>query len=117
MADEQIGALPVLEAGKLVGVLSEKDCIEKVILTGRSTEETQVGEIMEPDMICTSPAQTVEACLDVMTESHVQHLPVLSATSFVGFVSMSDLFRTIIDDQREYIYRLDNYVLGIDFGK
>ncbi|MGE5221654.1 MAG: CBS domain-containing protein [Omnitrophica WOR_2 bacterium] len=113
MADKKIGALPVIEAGKLAGVISEKDCIEKVILKGRSPEETQVEEIMERDMLYTSPVQTVEDCLDIMTRNHVRHLPVIEGASLVGFLSMTDAFRTILNDQKAYICRLENYVMGI----
>jgi CBS domain-containing protein len=115
MADKQVQALPVLKAGKLVGIISELDCIEKVILKGKSPEETPISRIMTRHIISTSPAQTVEDCLDVMTEEHIQHLPVVAGTGLLGFVSMSDLLRTIISDQKDYIYRLENYVLGIGF--
>jgi CBS domain-containing protein len=117
MAEEQEEALPVLEAGKLVGVICEKDCIAKVILNGRSKEEPRVTEIMTRNIPHFSPGQSIEECLDVMTEKHIQYLPIMSETSFVGFVSMSDIFRTIIDDQKGYIYRLENFVLGADYGK
>ncbi len=116
MADRQVVAFPVLNAGKLVGAITEKDCIENVILKGKSTEETQVWEIMASNSVVTSPSQSVEECIALMTEKKIYHLPVISHGSLVGFVSMSDLFRTIIDDQKDYIYRLENYVLGISFA-
>ena len=116
MADKQVGALPVLNAGKLVGAITEKDCIKKVILKGKSTEETQVWEIMASNSAVTFPAQSVEECIALMTEKYIHHLPVISNGSLVGFVSMSDLVRTIIDDQKDYIYRLENYVLGVGFA-
>lgn len=117
MVLEQVGALAVIGAGKMVGVIYEKDCIIEVILSGRSIKETPVSEIMTRDIISISPTQTIEECLDLMTEKQHQYLPVTSGSSFVGFISMSDLFRTIVDYQKDMLYRLDNYVLGIDFGK
>ncbi len=116
MAEKKVEALPVLDSGELVGVISEKDCIEKVILKGKSTEETQVAEIMVRDPVYSSPAQTVEDCLDMMTRNQILYMPVMTGKSLVGFISMNDLFRTIITDQKAYIYRLENYVMGIEFA-
>jgi CBS domain-containing protein len=115
MADKQVDAMLVLQAGNLVGVISEKDCIKNVILKGRSAEDTQVWEIMECNMIYTSPGQTLEDCLEVMTEKHIRHLPVIEDGSLVGFFSTSDLIMSIITDQKDYINRLENYVMGIGF--
>ncbi len=117
MAEEQVGALPIVDDGKLVGVITDKDCIKDVVIKGKSIEKTTVKEVEAIKSTTTSPAQSVEECLALMTENQLQHLPVVSNGSLVGFVSMNDLFRTIIDDQKDMIYRLDNYVLGIDFGK
>lgn len=117
MAAGQVGALPVIDARELVGVIYEKDCITKVMLNGRSIEATRVMEIMDPDIINISPGQTVEECLEVMTKKNIQYLPVMADISFVGFVSICDLFRKIINDQMNYIYWMDNYVLGVGFGK
>lgn len=113
MAAEQIGALPVIEAGELVGVIYEKDCITEVMLNGGSIEATRVMEIMDPDIINISPGQTVEECLEVLTNKNIQYLPVMAGISLVGFVSLSDLFRKIINDQMNYIYWMDDYVWGL----
>jgi CBS domain-containing protein len=115
MDDNQAEALPVLDAGTLVGVISEKHCIKNVILSGKSLEETQVWEIMERNFIFTSPGQFIEDCLDVMTENHVRHLPVIADGALVAFLSMNDVFSSILIDQKDYITRLENYVMGIGF--
>lgn len=117
MSENEVKALPVLEEEKLVGVVSENDCIRKVILMGKSTKKTQVREIMSSNMHMASPDQSVEECLAQMTDEHVRHLPVIANGSLVGFVSMSDLLQTIIDDQKDYIYGLENYILGTDYGR
>jgi CBS domain-containing protein len=115
MDDKQAEAVPVLEVGILVGVISEKDCIRNVILKGKLVQETKVWEIMERNIIFITPSQTVEECLDVMTEKHIRHLPVMADGSLVGFFSMNDLIGSIITDQKDYITRLENYVMGIGF--
>jgi len=108
MVVAQVGALPVIEAGKMLGVIYERDCIIEVILSGNSLKETPVKEIMTRDVISISPTQTIEESLDLMTEKQLQYLPVTSDNSFVVFISMNDLFRTIIEQQKDFIYHLDN---------
>ncbi len=116
MADKQVGALLVLCAGKLLGVVTEKDCLQKVIIRGKSAEKTQVREIMASNTVFATPLQSVEECLATMVEKEIHHLPVISNHSLVGFVSMSDLLRTIVADQKDYIYRLENYVMGTEYA-
>ena len=117
MKDMESDALPVLEAGKLVGVIKETDCITKVILKGKSLETTQVWEAMIRNTLSVTPAQAVEGCLAFMNENQLRHLPVISDGALVGFVSMGDLFTPILTEQKEYIYRLENYVMGIGFNQ
>lgn len=74
-------------------------------------------EIMTRNIINVSTGQTIEECLALMNENHIQYLPVLADISFEGLVSMSDLFKSIVDDQTEYIYRLENYIFGFDYGR
>ncbi len=116
MSQGRVKALPVLEAGRLVGIISMDDCINRVMLKGRPSLETRVREIMTSNLVTTYPAKSVEECLELMSEKHIQHLPVLTDGTLVGFVSMSDLLRTIIDDQKEYIDRLENYVMGVGYA-
>jgi CBS domain-containing protein len=115
MDDKQAEAMPVLEAGHLVGIISEKDCIKNVIMKGKLAQETQVREIMEHKIIFATPDQTAEDCYDLMIEKHLRYLPVIADSSLVGFFSLSDLINLIIIDQKDYISRLENYVMGAGF--
>ncbi len=115
MAEKQVGALPVLRKGKLVGIISAKDCINKVIIKGKSPEETRVSKIMARDIIYAEPNQSIEDCLSIMSDKHIRHLPVVANLKMVGFVSMGDLFNAIINEQKDYIYHLENYVSGVEF--
>jgi CBS domain-containing protein len=115
MDDKQAEAMPVLEAGNLIGVISEKDCIKNVIIKGKMAQETQVREIMERNIIYATPDQTAEDCYDLMIETHIRYLPVIADGSLIGFFSMNDLIGLIIADQKDYINRLENYVMGSGF--
>src|SRR5512143_624610 len=88
MADKDIGAVPVLERGRLVGIFSERDYARKVVLRGKTSRETTVGELMTQVVFYVTPEQTVEECLALMTEKHVRHLPVLEGTQLTGLVSI-----------------------------
>lgn len=112
MADHNVGALIVLEDGKLVGIISERDYARKVVLLGRTSLQTQVSEIMARKVICARPDQTVQECLAVMTARNIRHLPVLDHKEVVGLVSIGDLVKAIISDQEFVIGQLENYIAG-----
>jgi CBS domain-containing protein len=111
MANKRVGALPVLEAGKLVGIISERDYTTKVILRGKSSKETMVKEIMTAPVIYTTPGETIEKCMAMMTANRIRHLPVLEDGKMVGIISIGDLVKTIIADQETWIQELENHVL------
>ena len=111
MADKSVGALLVLDDGDLVGIISERDYARKVILRGRSSKDTPVSEIMIRNVITTTPEKTAEHCLALMTAKRIRHLPVLVDDQLVGIVSIGDLVRTVITDQKILIEQLENYIL------
>jgi CBS domain-containing protein len=111
MADRNIGALPVIFAGKLLGVVSERDYTRKVALKGKSSKETRVREILAVPVIA-SPSDTVEECMKLMTTHRVRHLPILQGDQVIGLVSIGDLVNWIITAQSVTINQLESYITG-----
>src|SRR2546425_8568516 len=112
MADKNIGALLVIEGGKLAGILSERDYTRKVALKGKSSKQTPVREILSEQVIHVGPSHTVEECMRLMTEHRVRHLPVLDGDRIVGIVSIGDLVNWIITAQTTTIHQLQTYITG-----
>jgi len=112
MADKDIGSLLVINGDALVGIVTERHYARDVILKGRTSPQTPVRDIMETQVACVGPEQTVEACLGLMTQERVRHLPVLDDGRVVGIVSIGDLVKSIIDDQRHTIDQLETYIHG-----
>jgi CBS domain-containing protein len=110
MAEKDIGAMPVLDGTKLVGIFSERDYARKVILKGKSSKSMPVSEIMSTDLILITPDQTTEQGLALMTSKHVRHLPVIQKEKLVGFISIGDLVKSIIDEQNQVIDKLGQYL-------
>ena len=112
MAERHIGALVVMEGPRLAGILSERDYARKVVLKGRSSTSTAVHEIMSTPVITASPAQTVDDAMRLMTTNRIRHLPVVRDGAVAGIVSIGDLVKSVIEEQRHTIEDLKNYIQG-----
>ena len=112
MAEKNVGALPVIENGRLVGMISERDYTRKVVIKCKSSKQTSVREIMSQQLTVASPHHTIEECMRLMTEKHVRHLPVVEGDKMVGLVSIGDLVKWIISVQAETIEQLKKYISG-----
>jgi len=112
MADRNIGCVLVMEGGTLMGILSERDYMRKVVLLGRSSKTTTVRQIMTVDVICVTPRYGVEETLRIVTEKRVRHLPVKDGERIVGLISIGDLVKWVINAQRSALSQLEAYVAG-----
>jgi CBS domain-containing protein len=112
MADKNVGALPVVEDGRLAGIISERDYTRKVILKGKSSKETPVRDIMTQELITARSGDSVTECMRVMTDKRIRHLPVMDGSKIIGLVSIGDLVRRIISAQTATIDNLEKYITG-----
>ena len=112
MADKAVGSLLVMEGDDLKGIVTERDYARKVIIKGRASDSTAVGEIMTADVFTATTDQTVNQCMAVMTEKRIRHLPVVADGGVIGLISIGDLVQAIISDQQEEIEQLEHYISG-----
>lgn len=112
MGERNIGALVVLENGQIVGVLSERDYSRKVVLQGRTSRDTRVGEIISSPAITVQSRDGVERCMQLMTENRIRHLPVVDDGRLVGLISIGDLVSWVMQSQRHTIQQLQGYISG-----
>jgi CBS domain-containing protein len=112
MADKNVGALPVVDNGQLVGMISERDYTRKVALKDRSSKDTPVREIMSHEVVTVDVADSISECMRVMTDSRIRHLPVMEGKKMMGLVSIGDLVRGIISAQTATIEFLEKYITG-----
>lgn len=110
MADAGVGAVLVMEGKKLVGILSERDYARKVVLLGRTSSDTPVSEIMSHQVVCGRLLDTVDHCMQVMTDKRIRHLPILEHKEVVGIVSIGDLVKAVIDQQQVELRHLQDYI-------
>ena len=112
MADNNIGSLVVVENEKVVGIITERHYAREVALKGRRSLTTPVGQIMSTRVVCARPDQTIEQCMAVMVEKRIRHLPILDDDNLVGIVSIGDLVKCKIEDQKFLIEQLVHYIHG-----
>ncbi len=112
MADENVGSLVVMEDAKIVGIITERHYARNVVLKGRTSPATRVADIMETAVLYAQPDQSVEECMAIMTDKKVRHLPVIAQEKLIGIVSIGDLVKSIISDQKYIIDQLEHFVRG-----
>lgn len=112
MQEKNIGGLLVMEGEKLVGIFTERDYSRKVILKGKSSRDTSVKELMTPNPITVTLDTTIENCMQLMTNKFIRHLPVVENDRVVGVISIGDVVRYIIEEQRNTIESLEHYITG-----
>jgi CBS domain-containing protein len=112
MADKNIGALVVIERGKVVGIVSERDCARKLVAMARSSQDTLLRDIMSSPVMYVHPDQTGEECMALMTESRLRHLPVMDGGELIGLISIGDLVKATISEQQFIIEQLEHYISG-----
>lgn len=112
MANKSIGAVVVTEGNRVVGILSERDYTRKVALLQRTSDHTTVSEIMTAKVLSVTRSHTVDECLALMTDKHIRHLPVVESDALVGIISIGDLVKATMEDQRKLIDQLQQYISG-----
>ena len=112
MAEKNVGALAVMAGEKLVGIITERDYARKVFLKGRASPTTSVQEIMETKVFYAQPDQSVGDCMAIMTDKRIRHLPVIEDAKLVGVISIGDLVKSIISDQKFLIDQLEHFITG-----
>ena len=112
MADKNVGALLVIEGDKIAGIITERDYARKMILMGRASKDTPVRDIMASEVLYVRPDQTSEECMALMTENRIRHLPLIDGGKLVGLISIGDLVKDIISEQRFTIDQLEHYIIG-----
>lgn len=113
MVEKNVSALLVLEDGKLAGIFTERDYARKVILKGKASRETIIGEIMTRDLITVSPDTSLETCMRLMTGKFIRHLPVVDNGRLTGIISIGDVVKYIIEEQKFIIENMEHYITGI----
>jgi CBS domain-containing protein len=112
MAQRNVGALLVIDKGKLIGIFSERDYARKVILKGKSSKDTTVGELMTPDVFYASPENTLQETMALMTAKHIRHMPVLRDDRLIGMVTLGDVVKQISSEQKFTITELEKCIAG-----
>ena len=112
MADQNTGALLVMSGGKVDGILSERDCVRRVDLHGRTSKDTKVEEIMTSKVLYAQVNQTIEECVAIMIDKSIRHLPVFDENDLIGLISVRDALNEMVDQQKFMISQLEHYITG-----
>lgn len=112
MVEKNVSALLVTEADKLAGIFTEKDYARKVILKGKASKQTKIKEIMSQDVIFVTPESSIDHCMQLMTTKYIRHLPVVSSDKLIGIISIGDLVKHIIEEQKFIIENMEHYIAG-----
>ncbi|KQN96370.1 MULTISPECIES: CBS domain-containing protein [Stenotrophomonas] len=112
MAEKGIGAVLVMDGARLAGILSERDYARKIVLRDRSSRDTPVASIMTAELVTVTPAATVEDCLQLVTDRRIRHLPVVEGGVVLGVISIGDLVKAVIEQQRQELGQLQQYIVG-----
>ena len=110
MCEKNIGGLLITENEKLVGIFTERDYARKLILKGKSSKDTQIGDLMTPNPFTVSPESSIDDCMRLMTDKHIRHLPVVEDEKLIGMISIGDVVKQIIRDQKGIIEHLESYI-------
>ncbi len=110
MAERRIGALLVMEGARLAGIVSERDYARKVVLQGRSSKDTPVRDIMTAQVVSVGPHDGIDRCMQLVTDGRIRHLPVLDGEQVIGVVSIGDLVKAVIEEQRQELDHLQRYI-------
>jgi CBS domain-containing protein len=110
MMEKNISALLILDGQKLSGIFTERDYARKIVLHGKSSSETSMKEVMTADPITVKPTDSIEWCMQIMTDKHIRHLPVADEHQTIGMVSIGDVVKFIIEDQKQTISQLESYI-------
>ncbi len=112
MVDKNVSALLVMEDDKLAGIFTERDYARKVVLKGKASKDTNIGEIMTSNLITVKPESTIEECMGLMSSKYIRHLPVVDGGKLVGIISIGDVVRHIIEEQKSIIGHMEQYIAG-----
>jgi CBS domain-containing protein len=110
MCQKNIGGLLIVEHDKLVGIFTERDYARKLILKGKSSKDTPISELMTKDPFTVNPENSIEDCMNLMTDKHIRHLPVVDRDKLIGMISIGDVVKTIIHEQKGIIEHLESYI-------
>ena len=112
LAEKNVGALPVVEDNRVVGIVSERDYARKLVLKGRSSAATPVREIMSAPVVTVGPKEKLDYCMQLMTDRHLRHLPVVDGSALLGLLSIGDLVKETLAEQANLIQQLEQYIRG-----